>query len=111
VLVTGMSRAAVHRWIKIFAGIAGVLQSAATQPTQSGEHMNQMMKYETGPKFLNVQEAAAFLRVSSRTVFGWVSQRAIPHRKAGRRLLFLESELLEWTKPNLRPTQHRTLAS
>jgi excisionase family DNA binding protein len=61
---------------------------------------------ETPIKFLSVQEAAEFLRVSPRTVYGWVSQRVLPHRKAGRRLLFLESELVEWTKPTLRQHQY-----
>ena len=56
------------------------------------------MKDATPIKFLSVQEAAEFLRVSPRTVYGWVSQNALPHRKAGRRVLFLESELLDWTK-------------
>ncbi len=53
-------------------------------------------------KFLNVSEAAEMLRVSPRTVYGWVSQRLVPHRKAGRRLIFLESELIDFTKPDLR---------
>ena len=57
-------------------------------------------------KFLSVQEAADFLRVSPRTVYGWVSQRVLPARYAGRRLLFLESELVEWTKPNLPPSRY-----
>ena len=35
----------------------------------------------------------------TKTLYGLVSQRRIPFRKAGRRLLFLESELLEWTRP------------
>jgi excisionase family DNA binding protein len=60
-------------------------------------------------KFLSVQEAAEFLRISHRTLYGLVSQRAIPYRKAGRRLLFMESELVEWTKPNLRPTRYLPL--
>jgi len=60
-------------------------------------------------KFLSVQEAAEFLRVSPRTVYGWVSQQALPHRKAGRRVLFLESELVEWTRPNLRLNQYQLL--
>jgi len=60
-------------------------------------------------KFLSVREAAEFLRVSPRTVYGWVSQRALPHRKAGRRVLFLESELVEWTQPNLRGDRYRPL--
>jgi excisionase family DNA binding protein len=64
---------------------------------------------EAPVKFLSVQEAADFLRVSPRTVYGWVSQRALPHRKAGRRVLFLESELVEWTKPNLPMNQHQIL--
>jgi excisionase family DNA binding protein len=50
-------------------------------------------------KFLSVREAAEFLRVSPRTVYGWVSQRTIPVRRVGRRLIFLQSELVEWTKP------------
>jgi len=57
-------------------------------------------------KFLNVPEAAELLRVSPRTVYGWVSQRLVPHRKAGRRVIFLESELLDFTKPDLRRHQY-----
>jgi excisionase family DNA binding protein len=50
-------------------------------------------------RLLNLSEAAEFLRVARKTLYGLVSQRRIPFRKAGRRLLFLEAELLEWTKP------------
>jgi excisionase family DNA binding protein len=50
-------------------------------------------------RLMDVAEAANFLRVASNTIYGLVSQRRIPFRKAGRRLLFLESELLEWTRP------------
>ena len=57
-------------------------------------------------RFLSVQEAAELLRVSPRTVYGWVSQRLVPYRKAGRRVIFLESELLEFTKPDLRRHQY-----
>jgi len=46
------------------------------------------------------------LRGSPRTVYGWVSQRLVPHRKAGRRLIFLESELIDFTKPDLRRHQY-----
>ena len=51
-------------------------------------------------RFLSVDEAAELLSVSKRTIYGWVQQGRIPYRKAGRRVLFLESELLEWTKPD-----------
>jgi excisionase family DNA binding protein len=52
------------------------------------------------PRFLDIDEAAELLSVSKRTIYGWVQQGRIPYRKAGRRVLFLESELLEWTKPD-----------
>ncbi len=57
-------------------------------------------------KFLSVGEAAELLRVSPRTVYGWSSQGVIPHRKAGRRLIFLESEVIDFTKPDLRRHQY-----
>jgi excisionase family DNA binding protein len=50
-------------------------------------------------RLLGVREAAEFLGVSPRTLYGWIGQRRIPFRKAGRRVLFLQSELLEWTQP------------
>jgi len=59
------------------------------------------------PRFLNVQEAAAFLRLAPKTLYGLVSQRRVPYRKAGRRLLFLEADLLSWTQPPT--TRHRKL--
>jgi excisionase family DNA binding protein len=51
-------------------------------------------------RFLNVDEAAELLEISKRTIYAWIQQGRIPYRKAGRRVLFLESELLEWTKPH-----------
>ncbi len=50
-------------------------------------------------RFLDVHEAAALLGISPKTLYNWVSQRRIPFRKAGRRLLFLEVELVAWTQP------------
>jgi excisionase family DNA binding protein len=50
-------------------------------------------------RLMDVQGAAEFLRIAPKTLYGLVSQRRIPFRKAGRRLLFLEAELLEWTRP------------
>ncbi len=50
------------------------------------------------PRFLNVGEVAALLRVSRRTVCDWVSQRKIPFRKAGDRTIFDRDEILRWTR-------------
>jgi len=52
-----------------------------------------------GARLMDVQEASEFLRIAPKTLYGLVSQRRIPFRKAGRRLLFLQSELLDWTRP------------
>jgi excisionase family DNA binding protein len=51
------------------------------------------------PKFLTVRQAAELLHLAPKTVYSLVSQQRIPYRHAGRRLLFLESELIEWTRP------------
>lgn len=58
-----------------------------------------MEKSQTNHRFMNVNEAAQFLRVAPKTLYGLVSQKRIPYRKAGRRVLFLESDLLDWTQP------------
>jgi excisionase family DNA binding protein len=50
-------------------------------------------------RFLNVREASELLRLAPKSLYALVSTRRIPYRKAGRRLLFLESELVEWTRP------------
>lgn len=52
------------------------------------------------PKFLEVHEVAALLRVAPRTIYDWCSQRKIPFRKAGDRTIFDRDEILEWTKEN-----------
>jgi len=52
---------------------------------------------QTIHKFMTVAEAAEFLRLAPKTLYGLVSQHRIPFRKAGRRLLFLESELIAFT--------------
>jgi len=54
------------------------------------------------PQFLTVDEVAQLLRVSSRSVYDWVSQDMILHRKAGRRTIFLADDVLAWTQNNSR---------
>ena len=48
---------------------------------------------------LTVREAAALLRLAPKTLYSLVSQRRIPFRKAGRRLLFDHDEIIQWTRP------------
>jgi excisionase family DNA binding protein len=51
------------------------------------------------PRFLEVPEVAALLRLSPRTIYDMVSERRIPFRKAGNRTIFDRDEILEWTRP------------
>lgn len=53
-------------------------------------------------RFMTVSEAAELLRLAPKSLYSLASQRRVPFRKAGRRLLFLESELIEWTRPSER---------
>jgi excisionase family DNA binding protein len=48
---------------------------------------------------ITVREAAQLLHLAPKTLYSLVSQRRIPYRKAGRRLLFESSEILDWTRP------------
>lgn len=50
------------------------------------------------PKFLEVPEVAALLRLSPRTIYDMVSQRRIPFRQAGDRTIFDRNEILKWTR-------------
>lgn len=49
--------------------------------------------------FLDVEEAAALLRVKPRTISTWISQGRIPVRYAGGKPVFLLAELMNWTLP------------
>jgi excisionase family DNA binding protein len=44
-------------------------------------------------RLLTIREAAALLRVREQTLYLWVSQKRIAHRKNGRLVRFTESDL------------------
>src|SRR5947199_69596 len=48
------------------------------------------------PALLNVREAAAWLRIGERKVYDLVAKDAIPHTRAGAKLLFSPDELTRW---------------
>ena len=49
-------------------------------------------------KLLTLTEAAEYLNLAKSTIYRFVSDRAIPFKKMGKRLYFLESQLFEWVK-------------
>jgi excisionase family DNA binding protein len=47
-------------------------------------------------RLLTISEAAALLGVKAQTLYLWVSQKRVPHRKIGRLVRFTESDLEEF---------------
>lgn len=45
-------------------------------------------------EFLNVQQAASFLGVSSDTIYSWTMKKTIPFYKMGRLVRFKKSDLI-----------------
>jgi putative molybdopterin biosynthesis protein len=50
------------------------------------------------PQFLTVSEVAELVRLKPRTIYEMVAQQRIPHRRAGRVLIFELEEILSWTQ-------------
>jgi len=64
------------------------------------EILQTMEKLQTSPALLNVREAAAWLRIGERKVYDLVAKGAIPHTRAGAKLLFSPGELERWLTRN-----------
>jgi excisionase family DNA binding protein len=47
-------------------------------------------------RLLTITEAAALLGVKAQTLYLWVSQKRVPHRKIGRLVRFTEADLEEF---------------
>ena len=55
-------------------------------------------------RYLNVDDVAALLGVSPKTVYGWVSAKTIPHVKFGRSVLrFRLSDIEAWAESRAVP--------
>ena len=50
-------------------------------------------------QFLTVEECAQLLKMSVKTIYAMVSEERIPYRKVGRRVRFVYSEIMDWTRP------------
>ena len=46
--------------------------------------------------YLTQQEAAEYLRITTRTLREWTRRYDVPHRRVGRRLFYLPAELDDW---------------
>ena len=53
-----------------------------------------MLEFQTTT--LTVDQLAQYLQVSDKVIYNLVQEGKIPHRKIGRRIIFLESEVEQW---------------
>jgi len=104
-LLEGIPVGAVSRWNK--GGIMNAQSSYDDLETLAAD-VAMILAHQLEPKeilrlqqlvFLEVDEVAHLLRVKRKTVQEWVSDDKIPYRKAGGHVLFLLSEILQWTLP------------
>jgi excisionase family DNA binding protein len=58
----------------------------------------QVKNKETNEHYLSQREAAKFLRVSLPTLIAWKKARKVPFYQHGRKILFIQSEILEAIK-------------
>lgn len=47
-------------------------------------------------EIMNIEEAAAYLKMAKQTVYSMVSRRLLPYFKRGKRVFFRREELLSW---------------
>ena len=50
--------------------------------------------------FMNIEQVASFVGLSKATVYGLTHERKIPHFKAGKRLYFKKSDIVNWITKN-----------
>lgn len=55
-------------------------------------------KQKPNDEFLDLQEAAQFLKLKVTTMYGYTSQSQIPFIKRGKKLYFEKSKLEDWLK-------------
>ncbi len=61
--------------------------------------------------WMNIDELTGYLpdHPAKATVYGWVSNRQIPHHKGGKKLRFLKSEIDEWLSNGKRKTNEEIM--
>ena len=67
-----------------------------------GEQSPQLSSYDDKP--LNIDEAAAFLKMPKSSVYQLTSTRNIPFNKVRKNLLFFKKDLLKWIEEGKKKT-------
>ena len=82
-------KSAVESGYQVLSGLLEILDGAQLEAKPTGE----------AQPLLTVEEAAAYLRVTERTIRTWIVSGDIPHRKAQGEIRFDRRELERWTIP------------
>jgi len=92
--------------------IAGIfLDEYNTQSESANSHQSRGADQNAGiESMLTIKEAAAFLKVSERTLYDKDAQGKIPTRRVGGELRFLREELLAWTEKEATEARERARA-
>ena len=93
--------AAFSEFLSRFSNVERLLSISSTQAAQPTDN------------WMSLEELCAYLpgKPAKATVYGLVQQRAIPHKKFGKRLAFLKSEIDSWINSKARKTVTETEAS
>ena len=90
IIITTISKSKIQKFIESAVEQA-ILQKSRTDKNQTDV-------------FLDVEDAASFLGIAKATLYGKCSKLIIPHFKKGKKLYFLQSELMEYLKSGRRKT-------
>lgn len=90
IIITAISKQEIQKLIE------DAVQKTMLQNLNSDEVQNSM--------FLDVDQAAKFLRIAKATLYGKCCKLLIPHFKKGKKLYFNKPELIEYLKSGKRKT-------
>ena len=74
-----------------------------TRPRDLRFKLREITRIETIPAVLNQKQTAALLGVNRRTLKRLTDTGAIPHRQAGRQILYSRSAVLDWAGDAQKP--------
>jgi len=49
-------------------------------------------------EYLTVADVCRMLHVHENTVYRWITERGLPHKRVGRKYLFLRADVLAWVE-------------
>lgn len=70
-----------------------------------------ILKPKPADRYLNLNEAAAFLNLKPSSIYNKTASRELPHIKRGNRLYFLESDLREYLNGGRQMTKEEVEAA